>query len=84
MNHTNLNQNYYVCEKHFEKCLISKDGTRKTLFAHAVPTIFSYSLPFQTEASNSKYTIGETSSKVENVATPDLFDPLRMTGIVLI
>ena len=37
-----LHKNYALCEKHFEAKYISKGGTRKTLFAEAVPTVFKY------------------------------------------
>lgn len=33
-------QNYRLCQFHFEEKYISRGGTRKTLFAEAVPTIF--------------------------------------------
>lgn len=33
-------QNYRLCELHFDEKYISRGGTRKTLFAQAVPTIF--------------------------------------------
>ncbi|KAJ8910496.1 hypothetical protein NQ315_012343 [Exocentrus adspersus] len=59
-----LHKCYRICENHFEEKFLSKGGTRKTLFAEAMPTIFLHNITKVKSAVTNSHVYEKSSNKI--------------------